>query len=581
MASVSMPVPMRSAPMMASRTSYSAAPAKSVSVPMAGREVGFSVGGAKDTNTFRENLKKKKLPLPSDITYEGLFYEYYFNQNPRIGAEPCTKLFCPSFAVGISPDPLKKDPQHPDIYLAVGLDSGIKNWERKPLNLVVVLDISGSMGSSFDTYYYDSTGQRRDLQSEPLNANADWSKTKMAIAREVVASMIANNLRDDDYVGMVLFDDAGYVAHQITSVCDLDLDYFVSETLQIEARGGTNFEAGYKTAVDILQAHNERNKDANYHNRIIFLTDAQPNSGDTSKDGLVGMAKIAAENDIYTSFIGIGLDFNTELIEHFSKIHGSNYYSTMSSTQMAKTLDEEFDFFVSPMVFDLELSVRSESDAYSIAKVYGSPQADEATGKVMYINTLFPSAKTAEGVKGGVILIQLKPNLNSTNVTGSLGKVFLTTTYKDAAGQAAGDKRELALPDVKRLKNLAKKASFDNSGTRKAVFLTRYANVIKNWLADQRKIKARTRLLNQGKRAVAEREGLLKFQLVCGVRDPIPIPSSIERVSQWERMPAKLRVHKRYKQVFKKLLEHAKREFKVLDDDSLQQELDVLAQLSN
>jgi Ca-activated chloride channel family protein len=41
--------------------------------------LGYSVGGAKDINNFRKNIEHNYLPLTTDITYEGLFYDYYFN----------------------------------------------------------------------------------------------------------------------------------------------------------------------------------------------------------------------------------------------------------------------------------------------------------------------------------------------------------------------------------------------------------------------------------------------------------------------------------------------------------------------
>ena len=48
-----------------------------------------------------------------------------------------------------------------------------------------------------------------------------------------------------------------------------------------------------------------------------------PNIGSISKDGLLGMTKANADNKIYTTFIGIGVDFNTELIDHITKIRGA------------------------------------------------------------------------------------------------------------------------------------------------------------------------------------------------------------------------------------------------------------------
>eukprot|EP01084_Bolivina_argentea_P057229 104596_1 len=41
--------------------------------------IGFSVGGAKDINSFRLNIDNNIMPKDSSITYEGIFYDYYFD----------------------------------------------------------------------------------------------------------------------------------------------------------------------------------------------------------------------------------------------------------------------------------------------------------------------------------------------------------------------------------------------------------------------------------------------------------------------------------------------------------------------
>eukprot|EP01084_Bolivina_argentea_P203870 348130_1 len=43
-----------------------------------GTNIGFSVGGAKDINNFRDYINKQILPKTASLTYNGLFYEYYF-----------------------------------------------------------------------------------------------------------------------------------------------------------------------------------------------------------------------------------------------------------------------------------------------------------------------------------------------------------------------------------------------------------------------------------------------------------------------------------------------------------------------
>ena len=42
--------------------------------------IGYSVGGSKNISNFRENIKNGYFPISTDITYNGLFYDYYFNK---------------------------------------------------------------------------------------------------------------------------------------------------------------------------------------------------------------------------------------------------------------------------------------------------------------------------------------------------------------------------------------------------------------------------------------------------------------------------------------------------------------------
>ena len=61
---------------------------------------------------------------------------------------------------------------------------------------------------------------------------------------------------------------------------------------------------------------------------------------------------------------------------------------------------------VTPLVFDLSLKL--ESSGYDIKAVYGSPEADLATGEIMKVNTLFPSLTVDGETRGGLILLHLE-----------------------------------------------------------------------------------------------------------------------------------------------------------------------------
>lgn len=497
--------------------------------------LGYSVGGAKDIDNFRENIKNNYLPLPSDLTYEGLFYDYYFDTGVK---ETCEELFCPAYSYAITKDPISdKD----DYYLAVGLNSGLKesDFERKKLNLVIVLDVSGSMASTFNSYYYGS--------SVDTNENTeDSQKSKMQIANESLVALL-DHLNPDDRFGMVLFDQQSYIVKPLNKIGQTDMENIKKHILNITPMGTTNMESGLRNATTMLQQYSNSNT-SDYENRIIFLTDAMPNMGNTNEENLLFMTKDNADNKIYTTFIGIGLDFQTELIEEITKVKGANYYSVKSSKDFKKRMDDEFEYMVTPLVFDLVL--RLDSQGFDIEKVYGSPDADQATGEIMRINTLFPSPTTEEGTKGGIIILKLKK-------TASQAQLKLSTSYQDRQNQIKSNIANISIPD---------KSSnyYENNGLRKAILLSRYADLMKNWLNDTGK----------------DRDTTIRVYPAVNEETGIVIPGGFI-YSQWERQSVPLTVSTEYKDLFKDFKTYFEKEQLAIDDDTLSQEITILNKLIN
>lgn len=519
------------------------APAMDSSSLMKESNIGLAVGGAKDVNNFRENIKKGFVPLPTDITYEGLFYDYFFDTGKTL---ECSKLFCPSYSRAVSADPYSKNPEY---FMTVGLNSGIKesDFARKKLNLVVVLDISGSMGSAFDKYYYDQVGNRRKMTAAE---EKEASKTKMEVATQSIAAM-TKHLKGDDRFGVVLFDDDAYLAKPLSLVRNTDMEKIRKHILDISEQGSTNMEAGVEEANKLFVELEGVNQNE-YENRIIFLTDAQPNTGDTSKSGFVKMVENNAKNKISMTFIGVGVDFNTQLIEAITKVRGANYYSVHSSKEFATRMDDEFDYMVTPLVFDLELAFKSKG--FEIQEVYGSPEANLATGEIMKVNTLFPSKSSEKGTKGGIVLLQLKKLSEDASIT-------LTTSYQDRSGKVGGDETTVTFGNLK-------PEYFENTGIRKGILLARYANVIKNWIDDERS-HPEYPVLREWEPVMNDRVGIYL------PRHPRPM------LGQWERQSMSLRVNSAYKKLFGLFSTYFTGEMKALGDSDLQQEVDLLDKLGS
>jgi Ca-activated chloride channel homolog len=333
--------------------------------PSGSGTVGLAAGGAKDANNFRENIANNYLPLVTDITYEGVFYDYYFDTG---ATGPCDALFCPSYVPMLSTDPTSGT-QEP--FLSVGLNSGIKesDFARKQLNLVVVLDVSGSMGEAFNSYYYDQNGNQ-------VQSTEDAGKTKIAIATESIVAMMGH-LQAGDRLGVVTFTDSASTLKALSSVGETDMNALARQILALTEQGGTNLEAGYKLGTDMLAKLGTVDPQV-YESRIILLTDAMPNMGDTSASSLSGMVASNAGKRIFTTFIGVGVDFNSSLIEILTKTKGANYYSVHGSQEFKQRMDTEFDYMVTPLVFDLRLSLKT--DGFAVKDVYGSPRPTRPRG---------------------------------------------------------------------------------------------------------------------------------------------------------------------------------------------------------
>jgi Ca-activated chloride channel family protein len=508
--------------------------APTTTVPAASQNIGLAAGGAKDINNFRENIKNDYLPLPTDVTYEGLFYDYYFDTGQ---AGECDKLFCPSYTCAVTQDPFSGEEEY---YLAVGLNSGMKesDFQRKKLNLVVVLDISGSMRSPFNQYYYDQFGKKVEISDE------DAGMTKIELATQSIVALL-DHLNDNDRFGMVLFNNNAFLAKPMNLVGDTDMGAIKDHILEISAGGSTNLNAGMRTATELYDELTDVDP-SEYENRIIFLTDAMPNVEDISKQGLLGITKDNADNGVYATFIGIGVDFNTELVEYITKIRGANYYSVHSSSQFKERLDDEFEYMVTPLVFNLRLTL--EADGWNIEKVYGSPEASEVTGELMKVNTLFPSKQEEGETRGSLILLKLHRN-------GMGGSLVLKASYEDRNGRKDSSETTVEFEE-------GTAEFFANNGIRKGVLLSHYADLLKNWMIDEREHVH----FNQSWEP--------------RVDDWVGIPVPPANLGQWERQSMPLAVSDSYRTLFEEFRTHFEQEMSDIGDDTLEQEVAILDILS-
>jgi Ca-activated chloride channel family protein len=367
----------------------------------------------------------------------------------------------------------------------------------------------------------------------------------MLITLEVV-SKVLDHLKPNDRLAVITFDSNASVLQTMKALNEIDLKDLKNEVSKISATGGTNMSAAIDCCASLFDT-DAVTSDTEYDNRIVFLTDAQPNEGRLGESHFYSRIEQLAKHRVYTTFIGVGIDLNTRLISSITKHRGANYFSVHNSKKFLQLLDKDFDLILTPLVFNVKM--KFESDLFDIEQVYGSPEWDETKqDELININTLFPSRTDDDNeTRGGIVLLKLKTKksiINQVNTT-----AHLSVTYEDRLGKIFEQKQLIYI-----LVN--KEIYYGNSGIRKAILLVNYVTLLKQWINHEREQR-----YNQRK-------------LVLNLNE-----KSAEKLSEWERQSTKLSVSNQYRKQFQTFLTHLKSEMTVLQDKDLEQEVKLLNKL--
>lgn len=340
--------------------------------------LGATIGGAKDIGYIRNLINEGEVPKFLDFSPEGLYSEHDI---PSATTE-CTDKLCLSLGYGYAPT---ADDNSNSLFVHLSFSSGIKpnEFKRPALQLCVALDRSGSMNDF---------------------ANGKNKVTKFD-AMKIALNSLLGKLREDDYISLVTFENSAETILPLTQATPENKIRIAKIINELKADGGTNIEAGLQTAYNLLfkeLSQNDRNK------RILLFTDAQPNVGATDSASFCGLIDTYSKQNIGITAFGVGLDFGQELAYKISNVRGGNYFFLENTEKISKTFDTEFDYLVTPIVYDLKVKLKTP-EGMKLKAVYGLPTWKEGDIDAnLEIPTVFFSSN-----RGAIILRYEKDNNSS------------------------------------------------------------------------------------------------------------------------------------------------------------------------
>lgn len=369
---------------------------------------GVTTGGTKDMAYARQIIEDGDIPDPDAVTVEGLLSEH----DIPVEEPPAAPILYSTVTTAWNQD---FETILPLATVAVGLGTTINAGEftRQPQNLCLVIDRSGSMNDAID---------------------ARTGTSKLAAVKIAVDRLLAN-LTDNDRVSIVSFNDAARVDLSPTSGTNVAA---IKDALdQIDADGSTNLHNGLARGYRLLDEHPA----AGTLDRLLVFTDALPTYGPGSTEAFLDLMEDYAAEDIGATVFGVGLDFGEELAQDIAQVRGGNFFYLNDFDRIVSVFDEEFDYLVTPIAYDVELRATIEY-AWDVHDVYGLPGVDEL-GHVLELNvpTLFFS--TRQG--GGAILIRLRAgSMVNFEEPAAIGTVQFS--YQSAEGNVTTITNPIELP---------------------------------------------------------------------------------------------------------------------------------------
>ena len=200
---------------------------------------------------------------------------------------------------------LRGSPQAVVVKIDLSAIADRQKHRRTPLNLAVVLDKSGSM-----------TG-------------AKLEKTKQA-ARQLV-----DRLAPNDVFSLVIFSDEARVLVPAQKIEDKEA--LKERIAGIEAGGSTALYAGVKTGSRQIQEYFSLKR----INRVILLSDGLANVGPSSTRDLRHLGRDLAESGISVTTIGVGDDYNEDLMAGLAEASDANYYYVQDTEKLPEIFARE------------------------------------------------------------------------------------------------------------------------------------------------------------------------------------------------------------------------------------------------
>jgi len=221
----------------------------------------------------------------------------------------------------------------------------------------VLLGSNGTVGLSLtlqadDLAAGDSPEARNVDMVIVLDRSGSMQGRKLDDARRAVLKLLAS-LSAEDRFAMVTYSDGVQIASGLVNVTQDNRVHLETAVNSVRAGGGTNLGAGLQAGINMLRTPYRSDNAA----RVILISDGLANKGIIDPKSLTGIASAAVEGEFAVSTVGVGIDFNEQLMTAIADRGTGNYYYLENPAAFAEVFQKEFYNTQSASITGLKIQI--------------------------------------------------------------------------------------------------------------------------------------------------------------------------------------------------------------------------------
>jgi Ca-activated chloride channel family protein len=292
------------------------------------------------------------------------------------------------------------------------------------VNLVLTLQASDSDGST-------AVKPRNVDMVIVLDRSGSMQGRKIEDARQAVLTLLSS-LSAKDRLALITYSDRVQHVSTLNNITVNHRDQLETLIHHITAGGGTNLGAGLQAGINLLVSAPENGN----ARKVILISDGLANKGITDSARLGMMAGVAVKKEFAVSTVGVGNDFNEQLMTAIADRGAGNYYYLENPMAFAEVFQKELFYTQATVATNVSISI-ALNQGISLANASGYPINIQKDHAVFYpgdlhagqIRKLFLSLQMPTDTTGSFEMGKIKAHYR---FNGQLMETILDESFKIA-----------------------------------------------------------------------------------------------------------------------------------------------------